>query len=204
MDYSKFLTPFWIQREKEIEEYFSDGDYSKFWECPGVNHAMVMHGRYLGTTSAHLNHLHRWQEHTGKTIEDIKSVIEVGGGYGSMCRVFKGCNDCFYSIIDLPVINNVQRYFLRREQNVSYIGLDRLEALGDMECDLFISTFALNEAGAEFIRYILERKFFKAKHLLLLYYVKDTDCFKFEEFLKEIESAETAVRMNEHKTYIMR
>lgn len=69
-------------------------------------------------TSANLIHdaytLCSFEENTGVAIDQIQRVLEFGGGYGSMCRLF--FNFGFhgrYIIYDLPPFSSLQSYFLR-------------------------------------------------------------------------------------------
>lgn len=61
----------------------------------------------------HASHLFRFHRHQGAHFHDSDSMIEFGGGYGSMCRMvralgFRGR----YIIFDLPPVSALQRYYL--------------------------------------------------------------------------------------------
>ena len=58
-------------------------------------------------------HIHVWEQKTGKRIEEMDSIIEVGGGYGAMALLchrmgFIGT----YHIYDLPEFSLLQEFFL--------------------------------------------------------------------------------------------
>ncbi|MEA2434218.1 MAG: hypothetical protein QOG54_1675 [Actinomycetota bacterium] len=62
---------------------------------------------------AHAFHVMRFEACTKTRVHEYDRVIELGGGYGSMCRLFhrlgfKGT----YTIFDLPHFSVLQRYFL--------------------------------------------------------------------------------------------
>jgi hypothetical protein len=67
-----------------------------------------------GNLIHHAYHLARFEEATRSRIGDVASVVEFGGGYGSMCRLF--FNRGFrgkYIILDLPPFSALQTYYLR-------------------------------------------------------------------------------------------
>jgi len=54
-----------------------------------------------------------WEMFTSKNLSDMKSIIEIGGGYGAMAKVarragFEGC----YTIYDLPELSLLQEFYL--------------------------------------------------------------------------------------------
>ena len=58
-------------------------------------------------------HLLRWEQYTGRRIAGMKSIIEIGGGYGAMAKVahragFEGK----YLIVDVPEFSLLQEYYL--------------------------------------------------------------------------------------------
>lgn len=203
MEYKKYLTPFWIQREKEIEENFKDGDFSKFWNDKNIIHTMIMDGHYLGTAISHIQYLYAWQKYTGKEIKNIKSIIELGGGYGSLCRIVKGINQCLYTIVDLPIVNKIQQYFLKNETDINYVGLDKLEET-NFECEMFISTFALSESTYVCMEYVIEKNFFNAKYLLLSFNKKDEDNFKIEKMIQKFKEYGTIIDMDDNHYYLIK
>jgi len=67
-----------------------------------------------GNLIHHAYHVARFEEKTGLRIENMDSILEFGGGYGSMCRLihtlgFRGR----YIILDLPPFSALQMYYLR-------------------------------------------------------------------------------------------
>ncbi len=57
-----------------------------------------------------------------------RSVVEIGGGYGGMCLWFLRCRPTTsaYTIIDLPIVNVIQGYFLGRA-----LGPEQVALLGE-------------------------------------------------------------------------
>lgn len=122
--------------------------------------------------------------YAARTIElmdtDPKTIVEFGGGYGNLARIYSNCfPECTYLIIDLPELLALQYYFLKEtmphkkiimhthragsyESNA--IHLIPVQYLHDMNCtcDLFISTFAITEASDISQDIIINKKFFNA------------------------------------------
>lgn len=61
----------------------------------------------------HAYSAHRFLSHAGIDLADLDAVVEFGGGYGSMCRLFRRLGfSGHYAIVDLPEFSALQRYFL--------------------------------------------------------------------------------------------
>ena len=137
MDYRKFMQNAWIDWEDEILDFFKTHSISDFKKCAKVCKGMVYEGGDLQTERIQGWHLWNYHKHTGKSLHNVKSFIEVGGGYGMMCKIIKSCNDAPYNIIDLSIINRIQKYFLYDIKDVHYIGLEKLESTSNLALDLF-------------------------------------------------------------------
>jgi hypothetical protein len=80
-----------------------------------------------------------WEQSTGKRIEDLKRIQEVGGGFGALALAihrlgFRG----EYGILDFPEMNLLQRWFLEQH------GIP-LKLFRDGPCDLLICNSSLSE-----------------------------------------------------------
>ena len=61
----------------------------------------------------HASHLQRYEAATGGSIIDCDVVFEIGGGYGSFCRVLRNSGFTGVHVIyDLPHISSIQRLYL--------------------------------------------------------------------------------------------
>lgn len=111
----------------------------------------------------HAYHLAQFEDVTGTRVDGFRSVIEFGGGYGSMCRLF--ANLGFrgrYLIIDLPAFTALQEYYLEsigiriltpgeyRAGEHGVLCLSDLDALRDLvdgqSGSLFLATWSISEA----------------------------------------------------------
>ncbi len=82
-----------------------------------------LHPRSSGNLIHQAYHLCRFEEVTGLSLPTLPYVVEFGGGYGSLCRLFHQMGFAgTYVIFDLPEVSALQRFFLRS------LGLTALEA----------------------------------------------------------------------------
>lgn len=105
----------------------------------------------------------------------LSTIVEFGGGYGSLCRVFLESLPLppTYVIVDLPEMLALQYVFLRgsssdyrviahtslpvdlRENYVNLVPVHWAKE-ATLQCDVFISTFALSEAPRSTQRMVVE------------------------------------------------
>ncbi len=125
----------WLQWREVIQE----SDTGKPLRLPYADYTSgnLVHQAY---------HLKRWQDATGLKVSLLKTIIEIGGGYGAMAVIaqrmgFTGR----YVIIDLPVLSMLQRFYL------SQVGYTAEWALtGDgLTADLLIGLWSLSEMNEE-------------------------------------------------------
>lgn len=94
-----------------------------------------------------LYHLLRWEEVTGKYINQQLSIYEFGGGYGAMARAAKilGFNSKYY-IYDLPEFALLQQWYLE-QQGVSNV--EWRQRVVKQDVDLMIGCYSLSETTIE-------------------------------------------------------
>lgn len=89
-------------------------------------------------------HLLQWEQKTGRQVQDLNTIVEIGGGYGAMALIirrlgFRGR----YVIFDLPEFSLLQEYYL------SNVGIGDIEfqtvIWEKIDCDLLIGLYSLNE-----------------------------------------------------------
>lgn len=142
---------------------------------------------WSATTLGHAYYLARMIDLLGvgqQTAADV--VMEFGGGYGNLCRIFRqSLSNSTYILVDLPEFLALQLMFLRLSlpsETIKFItgdgdalaeGAINLVPVGswqrvDIKPDLFLSTFALSESPAPVQRAAVERRFFKARAVYLV------------------------------------
>lgn len=74
----------------------------------------LFHPRSSGNLIHHAYHLAQFEEKTGWRVEQMDYILEFGGGYGSMCRLFHNLGfRGRYVIFDLPHFSALQQFYLK-------------------------------------------------------------------------------------------
>lgn len=95
--------PDWESRWKPAIRETYVGGPMRYWRFPASSANAIHHGYQLA----------RFEEKTGVQVNDLKVVFEVGGGYGSLCRIahnlgFAGS----YLILDQEPFTSLQKFYL--------------------------------------------------------------------------------------------
>lgn len=150
------------------------------------------HMRTSSNTVHQLYHLLRYEEATGRRLRDADTVVEWGGGFGSLIRLIvrmhRGDPTCV--VFDTPIFSTLQWLYtsavlgeervmlhhagpvqpIKGRINMVPIGLVNDTAV---KADLFISNWALNESAAAAQRDVVARGWFGADSLLLAMHAGD-------------------------------
>jgi hypothetical protein len=138
-------------------------------------------------TLHHLYHCYYYLDRTRTKPGEFKTVVEWGGGYGNMAKLWKrNINpQTTYVIVDTSLFCAIQWLYLRStlgSQAVNLITESNQEfARGKLnilptplmdhvdlpKADLFISTWGLSESTKEAQDYVVEKNWFGADHLLI-------------------------------------
>ncbi len=148
--------------------------------------------------------------------KNINTIIEFGGGYGNLARLFKQIlPDVTIIMFDLPEMIALQALFLRQTlSNISIVVHDVMPAEFvkgaihlvpvylmndlDVDTDLFISTFALSEATDYTQEIVFNKSFFNAKYCYIVGQMHGWgNSFKFVHHSKMLSS----VRKNFYTTW---
>jgi hypothetical protein len=107
----------------------------------------------------HAYHLSFFENSTKIKINEFDTVLEFGGGYGSMCRLFRNLNyDKDYYIYDIPEFLDLQKNYLDKLNfNCNYISGDDLNKFEFKGKKLFIATWSLSESPKDLINETLEK-----------------------------------------------
>lgn len=140
----------------------------------------------------HLYHLCKYHDSIGIPKEELE-VVEWGGGYGNMAKVFSYCfpeSMGSYTIFDLPKISKIQQEYLNK-MNIE--GVDILDATCEInisqvkKCSFFISTWALSESTTTIIDKVIKSKLVDEKILVALHQCGEhIPFFKESCYLKEL------------------
>lgn len=185
---------------KQEKEYLKD-NFVSWWD---------------DTTVHHQYHIHRYSNYHASKHDCMfwmyydKVIIEWGGGYGNMAYLIKEffAKRGTYIIIDIPIMIYLQfHYFISgdikhfvgyknlnvinndnlkiKKGKINLLSLPFLETM-ELDCDLFISTWALSESGKKSIDYIIGNNFFNARHILMGLETTRTDQFPYSQKLIDV------------------
>lgn len=142
----------------------------------------------------HLFHFYRYMKRTKNKLNRMKSIVEWGGGYGGMAKIFQRLKSTpkSYHIIDIPLVSCIQWLYLTTifgDENVNLLSTPEDVILDGkinliplcfldnhkIKADLFISTWALSESSQFSQDYVDSLNWFNSKHFLLVYQVRSED-----------------------------
>jgi hypothetical protein len=79
----------------------------------GCPQPFVLYPKSSGNLIHHAYHLAQFEDRMGIDVSKFSAILEFGGGYGSMCRLFHNLGfDGSYIIFDLPAFSALQEYYL--------------------------------------------------------------------------------------------
>jgi hypothetical protein len=109
-------------------------------------------------------------EETGYILNEIDDVVEFGGGYGNVCRLFKiwGHNKKYYSY-DIEELIQIQKYYLK-ENNINDVSFVKEHDVVDVVSgnSLFLGMWSISEVPVTERAVLLENlKFFECKNIFL-------------------------------------
>jgi len=175
---------------KFLEDKIDENTLKNVLQEDYVGDPIISSSKYLTSHNSihHLYHIIRFLDKTKCDLNQINTVVEWGGGYGNMAKIFKRLNSApsTYIIIDTPLFSCIQWLYLTTilgEQNINlvkspedtiHIGKINLIPLCFLDhhkisADLFISTWALSESSRYSQDYVVNHNWFNTKHMLLAY-----------------------------------
>lgn len=168
--------PFWKACRTQLKLWLLQNGFDSFRECPIIKQTMDVGAAeytydefeelpekfydYLentyddddemwkirGNSIHHCYHIHKWESFSQKEIQNCKSIIEVGAGFGETCRIihqlgFKGK----YYIYDFPEFAILQEYYLRKN-NVDISNVVWINSIPITQSfDMLIAEWSLSE-----------------------------------------------------------
>lgn len=133
-----------------------------------------------------LHHLQRFRVATGVLPNEFDKVVEWGGGYGNLAKIFRRLHgrSPTYVIVDTPLFCCIQWLYLSsvlgedsvrlmsgdarvvEQGRVNLVPLGLITTVED-DARLFVSTWALNESSSAAQDHVVRRRWFGARHLLM-------------------------------------
>jgi putative sugar O-methyltransferase len=124
---------------KHYKKYLTDVDF-------GNPQKSIELDNVTGNTIQQVYQISILEEITECAIKDAESILEIGGGYGNMCRIIKNMeHKRNYYIYDFPEVCEIQQSFLESAgTKLPYFFITDPEKL-EKEYDLIIGMFSLAE-----------------------------------------------------------
>ena len=115
----------------------------------------------------------------------ISRVVEVGGGYGGLCKTLSVvCDFDEYILVDLPEAVAVQEKYLKNFPELyakcKFIPCDKLEEVKDI--DLFISNYALSECDFDTQITYYDKLVANSKFAYIIYNLVNFNDFYYNKF----------------------
>jgi hypothetical protein len=158
---------------------------------------------YLPSSGNMIHHAYLIDRFLQVDLTKINHVLELGGGYGSLCRLFYNLGYTGkYKIIDLPTFSTLQRIYLENIGHLPKLMDGQITLTTDtetkIETDLFIAMSSLSETPREFRDNILNKIKFK-KALIIFYREWHGDNVEyFNDFIKRYTSHSWKLTEIEH------
>lgn len=120
----------------------------------------------------------------------ISRVVEVGGGYGGLCKVLSCvCDFDEYVLIDLPEVSALQRKYLDQfpeiKDKVKCIPCTEYEEIKDI--DLFISNYALSECDLDVQMEYYNKLVSNSTNAYIIYNLVNFNDFHYNTFIDKIK-----------------
>jgi hypothetical protein len=142
-------------------------------------------------------HLKKFTDYADIDVKSIKNIIEVGGGYGCMARIFSKINkSCNYLIFDTEEVNCLQYYYLKLNKlNVKFetikanfnltksIILLKKKLLTNSGNSLFIANWSISEMPLR-LREKIFKYIFNVNYILLSFQDKFENINNIKYFKK--------------------
>jgi len=125
------------------------------------------------------------------TPSDLNWITDIGGGYGNLCYSFHqtGFNGK-YVILDFPIINIIQKYFLGETLDYAdwkCLPLQPINLLPNADCSLLIGTFSINEMPLD-DRQMIEPFYEQYKYIMIAHKHNDSFGVDNKKYFKNLRN----------------
>jgi putative sugar O-methyltransferase len=144
-------------------------------------------GKISPTTIRYIKNVFEMATLLGET--PISRVVEVGGGYGGLCKTLSVvCDFDEYILVDLPEAVAVQEKYLKNFPELyakcKFIPCDELEEVKDV--DLFISNYALSECDYDTQVNYYDKLVSNSKFAYIIYNLVNFNDFYYNKFTERM------------------
>lgn len=187
----------WLRKDLAyLEGRFSYNELKNILTDDYVGQPLIVSSKYLASRNGvyHLLHLAEYFEGNYCNLNNIRTIVEWGGGYGDMAKLLMKMTNrkLTYIMIDTPLISCLQWIYLSTifgKKNVhlvkspgdkiiknkfNILPLSFANKASKIKSDLFISTYALSESSKFSQDYVQSKHWFNSKHILMAYRKSDS------------------------------
>ena len=136
----------------------------------------------------------------------VSRVVEVGGGYGGLCKTLSVvCDFDEYILVDLPEAVEVQRKYLSCFPELfakcKFISCDDLEEIKDV--DLFISNYALSECDYDTQVNYYDKLVSNSKFAYIIYNLVNFNDFYYNKFVETMSETFTHTTNKDYENTVI-
>jgi putative sugar O-methyltransferase len=136
----------------------------------------------------------------------VSRIVEVGGGYGGLCKTLSVvCDFDEYILIDLPEAVEVQRKYLSCFPEVfakcKFISCDDLEEIKDV--DLFISNYALSECDYDTQVNYYDKLVSNSKFAYIIYNLVNFNDYYYNKFVETMSETFTYTTNKDYENTVI-
>lgn len=136
----------------------------------------------------------------------ISRVVEVGGGYGGLCKTLSVvCDFDEYILVDLPEAVEVQRKYLscfpELYAKCKFISCDNVENVEDV--DLFISNYALSECDYDTQVNYYDKLVNNSKFAYIIYNLVNFNDFYYNKFTERMSETFTYTTSKDYENTVI-
>ena len=123
--------------------------------------------------------------------EKIKNIVEIGGGYGGLCKVLSSVIDVDnYVVFDLQEVNELTQKYISKFDNlkdkVQSFTLDQLTEIDGI--DLLISNYAFSEISSDIQNQYYDNVIKKSKNIYMVFNQISNQNILFSDFIDKLSS----------------
>lgn len=174
---------------------------SKFWNFwfDNLSESVLKPNSFYLFPASSTNNVHHayslnvMMEYLDQTLNQFNTIIEFGGGYGNMARLFRKCgHKDDYIIYDIPELLEIQKYYLT-ENSIDDISFKQgFDCVDDIKGNsLFLGLWSITETPIDERKIMLENLgFFKCKNIFLAmgdnFYGEDNIKWLYDEIVPRL------------------
>jgi len=183
-----------INKWGDIAREFMVANLNRFKENENIGNPKLLNfGGYIGKVApSTLRYINTCVEIQQAFDSGYKRIIEIGGGYGGLCKTFNAFFGDFdkYTIIDSPWASKLTEKYLSKFKlgGVTCVAVDNLDSVDTEDIDLCIADSSLSECNMQTQLLYIDKIVKHAKFAYIVYNTVQTQggFYRFRRLLEEL------------------